>query len=146
MGPFELVAADLNVDGKRDLVTANWYSNNLSVLQQQQPALTDVTVGSPVAPAVMYKGRAKTVYGSLKPRHAAGTYPVWIYRWKRMPGGAWKSYGYVKARVADYSTYSRYSKALSFSSRGKWRIRAYHPACSLHVAKWSAKYDYVTVK
>jgi hypothetical protein len=144
MGPFELAAADLNGDGEQDLATANWYSNNVSVLLQQY-TLTDVTVGNPVAPRVMYKGKAKKVYGSLKPRHTAGTYPVRIYKY-RYVSGKWKPYGYVKARVANYSSYSRYSKALSFPARGKWRIRAYHPACSLHVAKWSAKYDHVTVK
>jgi hypothetical protein len=144
-GPLALAAADLNGDGLKDLVTANYEANNISVLLQQS-TLKGVTVGNPVAPLVMYKGKAKTVYGSLKPRHAAGTYPVQIHRWNKTAGGAWKSYSPVKARVVDYSTYSRYSKALSFPAKGKWRIRAYHPQCSLHVAKWSAMYDYVTVK
>jgi|GEM_PF-4669412 len=105
----------------------------------------DVVVGNPVAPSVMYKRKAKTIYGSLKPRHTAGTYPVRIYRWKKV-SGVWKSYGYVKARVRNYSSYSRYSKSLSFPSRGKWRVRAYHPACSQHRARWSASYDYITVR
>ncbi len=144
-GPLELAGADLNGDGRKDLVTANYEANSVSVLLQPA-SLKAVTVGNPVAPLVMYKGKAKTVYGSLRPRHKAGTYPVKIYRWKKTASGTWKKYGYVKARVANYSTYSRYSKALNFPARGKWRIRAYHPACSLHVAKWSAKYDYVTVK
>jgi hypothetical protein len=145
-GPLALAAADLNGDGRKDLVTANYEANTISVLLQPQSSLKDVTVGNPVAPGVMYKGKAKTVYGSLNPRHTAGTSPVEIYRWKKSAGGAWKSYSPVKARVADYSTYSRFSRALSFPAKGKWRIRAYHPACSLHVAKWSAEYDYVTVK
>ena len=143
-GPYALAAADLNGDGRKDLVTANLESDTVSVLLQ--PSLEDVTVGNPVAPLVMYRYKAKTVYGSLNPRHTAGTSPVRIYRWRKTASGAWKSSGYVKARVANYSSYSRYSQTLSFPARGKWRIRAYHPTCSLHVAKWSAKYDYVTVK
>lgn len=82
----------------------------------------------------------------LKARHTAGTSPVLIKRWKKTASGTWKSYGIVKARVANYSTYSHYSKSLSFSARGKWRIRAYHPACSAQRAKWSGGYDYVTAK
>ncbi len=105
----------------------------------------DVYVGTPVAPTTMYKDKAKTVYGSLKPRHTAGTYPIRIYR-QRKVDGVWKSYGDpLKAKVSDYKTYSRYTKSIKFPYKGSWRIRAYHPAHGEHGAKWSG-WDYVTVK
>ena len=102
-------------------------------------------VGNPVAASVMYVGKARTVYGSLKPRHTAGTYPVRIYKW-RYVSGKWKAYGYVKAKVTDSSTSSRYARSMSLPAKGKWRLRAYHPADAKHAASWSRGYDYVTVK
>ncbi|MEZ5125280.1 MAG: VCBS repeat-containing protein [Thermoleophilia bacterium] len=105
----------------------------------------DVTVGNPVAPATMYANKAKSVYGYLKPRHTAGTYPVRIYKY-RYVGGIWKSYGFVKAKAYNYSTYTKYVASVKPPYKGKWRLRAYHPACSQHRAKWSARYDYVTVR
>jgi len=102
-------------------------------------------VGAPVAPKTMRRGKAYTVYGSLKPRHASGTKPVRIYKYKKV-GGNWKSYGYVKATASNYSAYSRYKVKMKLTSKGKWRLRAYAPADSLHAATWSTKYDYVTVK
>jgi hypothetical protein len=96
----------------------------------------------------MRRGKAATVYGYLKPHHAKGSYPVRIYKWRRA-GGKWRSSGYVKAKASDYSngpTYTKYSKSLSLSSRGKWRLRAYHPADAGHAGSWSSGYDYVTVK
>ena len=105
----------------------------------------DVSVGAPVAPATMGRGVAKTVYGFLKPRHTAGTSPVQIHLWKKTSTGTWKKYGYVSAKVKDYSTYSRYYKSMSFPEKGNWRIRAYHPEDSKHRARWSTDYTYVTV-
>jgi hypothetical protein len=105
-----------------------------------------VHIGAPKAPVTMYAKRAKTVYGYLKPRHTAKTYPVRIYKWKRLASGKWKSYGYVKAKASNYSTYTKYSASLQLPSKGTWRLRAYAPADSRHAATWSAKYDYVKVK
>jgi hypothetical protein len=92
----------------------------------------------------MYTTRTYTIKGSLKPRHTAGTYPVRLYKYRRI-SGTWKSYGYVKARVANYSTYSVYSGAVRLPYRGTWKIVAYAPADSLHAATWSAP-DYTTVR
>lgn len=100
---------------------------------------------TPVAPTTAYAGKSFRVKGSLNPQHASGSYPVRIYRWKKTSSGAWKSYGYVKAKVYNYSNYSKYSKSVTLPSRGKWRLRAYH-ADSGHLKTWSSKYDYVTVK
>lgn len=103
-------------------------------------------VGTPKAPKTMRKSKYYTVYGYFKPRHPSGTYPVRIYKWKKTSSGRWKSYGYVKARVSNYSDYSKYAKKIRLTSRGKWRLRAYAPADSGHAAAWSSGYDYVTVK
>lgn len=103
------------------------------------------SVGTPVAPATMYRGKAKTVYGYLRPRHAQGSYPVRIYKY-RYVSGKWKNYGYVKAKATNYLTYTKYSASVKLPYKGKWRLRSYHPADSGHPAAWSAKYDSVTVK
>lgn len=108
-------------------------------------ALPRAWVGTPNAPSTMYVGKAKNVYGYLKPRHTSGTYPVRIYKY-RYVSGKWKSYGYVKAKASNYSSYSKYTGSVKLSYKGRWRLRAYHPADSKHAAAWSAKYDYVTVK
>lgn len=102
-------------------------------------------VGTPVAPSTMYAGKARTVYGALKPRHTASTYPVRIYKY-RYVSGKWRSYGYVKAKASDDLGYSRYKASVKLSYRGRWRLRAYHPSDAGHPAAWSSKYDYVTVK
>ena len=104
------------------------------------------TVGNPVAPSRMRRGRYYTVYGSLKPRHTSGSYPVRIYKYKKTSSGSYRSYGYVTAKVSNYSSYSRYAKSLKLSYTGKWRLRAYAPADSAHAAAWSSGYDYVTVR
>ena len=73
------------------------------------------------------------------------TYPVRIYRWKKT-AGSWKSYGYARAKAANYDIYSKYTTSMRLPYRGSWRLRAYAPADSLHAAAWSSGYDYVTVK
>lgn len=103
-----------------------------------------VSLTKPNAPTTMYKGRAKLASGYLKPRHAAGSYPVKIYKY-RYVSGKWKSYGFVKAKATNYSTYTKFAASVSLPYKGKWRLRAYAPADSKHAATWSA-FDYVTVK
>lgn len=104
------------------------------------------SVGNPYAPTTMRRSTAYTVYGYLRPKHASGSRPIRIYKWKRTSTGAWRSYGYVLATASNYSTYSKYSVRMSLPSTGKWRLRAYHPADGTHAASWSASYDYVTVR
>lgn len=103
-------------------------------------------VGTPKAPLTMSRTGYRTVYGYLMPRHRSGTYPVRIYCWKQTASGSWKSYGYVKAKATNYDNYSKYAKSMGLPYRGKWRLRAYAPADSLHGAAWSSGYDYVMVK
>jgi len=102
-------------------------------------------VKTPKAPATMRRGVRSSVSGHIKPRHKAGSSPIRIYKWRRV-NGKWRSYGYVKAKASDLSSYSKYAVKLSLPTRGRWRLRAYHPADSGHASSWSSGYDYVTVK
>lgn len=104
------------------------------------------SVGTPKAPYRMRKGRAATIYGYLKPRHNAGTYPVRIYKWKKLSSGKWRSYGYESAKASNYYSYTKYSRSMSFPSTGKWKVKAYAPADSGHAAAWSSSYDIITVR
>jgi hypothetical protein len=107
--------------------------------------LLPATVYTAVAPSSMSHTRSYTVYAYLKPRHTAGTYPVRIYKY-RYVSGKWKSYGYVKARASNYSSYTKCSVSVKLPYTGKWRLRAYAPADGTHYAVWSSGYRYVTVK
>lgn len=110
-------------------------------------ALPCASVSNPVAPAVMRRTHPYTVWGYLKPRHAQGTNSVRIYKWHRSSASQpWLPKGYVTAKAADYSTYSKYSCSMRLYSVGYWRIRAYAPADSGHAASWSKGYDYVRVQ
>lgn len=108
-------------------------------------ALPKVNVRTPIAPPRMSHSRYYTVFGSIKPKHTAGTYPVRIYKWKRTASGTWKSYGYVSAKASNYSTYTKYARRIRLPYRGRWRLRAFAPADSGHAATWSSGFDYVTV-
>lgn len=103
-------------------------------------------VRTPIAPKTMSRTKYYSVYGYLKPKHTAGSYPVRIYKWKKTSTGKWKRYGYVTAKASNYSSYTKYSKKLKLGSAGKWRLRAYTPKDGQHAATWSSSYDYVTVR
>ena len=103
-------------------------------------------VRTPVAPSKMSKSKSYTVYGYLKPRHTSGSYPVRIYKYRKLSSGKWKSYGYSKSKASNYTSYTKYSVKMTLTRAGKWRLRAYAPADSGHAKAWSSGYDYVTVK
>jgi uncharacterized protein YkwD len=105
--------------------------------------LTVATVTTPVARSTLSRGRKYSVHGYLKPRHAAGSLAVSLRCYKR-ESGYWKLRKTVRAKVGDYSTYSRYSVSLALASSGRWRLRASH-GCDEHRASISA-YRYVTVR
>lgn len=102
-------------------------------------------VGNPRVPKTVSLGQSATVTSLLRPRHASGSYPVRLFI-DRYVGGKWKRYGIVKVKVTNYADCSRYTKSLKLPSRGRWRLRAYHPADPGHAASWSSSYGYVTVK
>ncbi len=109
------------------------------------PVRTAPRVSNPVAPSTMRCAEYYTVHATLKPRHKAGTYPVRIYKYRRV-SGRWKAYGYWPARSRGYGAYSSCEARVRLLLRGRWRLRAYSLGDSLHTARWSVGYDYVTVR
>lgn len=103
-----------------------------------------VSLGAPVTPSRPRSSELFTVYGSLKPRHKEGTYPVQVHFDRQVAGGVWQSYRVVNARAYDYSTFSRYRAPVKLPA-GVWRIRAHHPPDSKNAATWS-EYRYFEVK
>lgn len=103
------------------------------------------SVANPAAPTYAYRSRSFYISGCLKPHHTAGTYPVRIYKYRYVLG-VWKSYGFSTAKALDYSDYTKYARSISVPYVGRWRLRAYAPADSGHVATWSSGYDEVIVK
>lgn len=92
------------------------------------------------------KGAYYYAYGQLAPTHPTGSKPVRIYKYKRV-NGSWRSYGYVAAAISGSGEgLSSYKVRMSLPSAGSWRLRAYAPADSQHVASWSPRYLYITVK
>lgn len=92
------------------------------VVTPAPPRTAPDLLSTPSAPKAVSRGAPFTVFGYLKPRHPAA-YSVRIYRWKRISATKWKSYGYVKAAVSDYSTYSKYSVRMRLTERGTWKLR-----------------------
>lgn len=113
-------------------------------LSSSRKVIPRVYLTTPTSPSTMYRTKYYSVYGYLKPRHTSGSYPVRIYR-DRYVSGSWRSYGYVKARASNYSTYTKYVASVKLPYAGKWRMRAYHPSDAANAATYSS-YRYVTVK
>ena len=130
-------------------VQEGWISftvNHATYFAASAKPKTRPSVSTPRARSTMSHSKYYAVYGYLKPKHASGTYPVRIYKDRKLSSGKWKSYGYVKAKASNYRTFTKYKRAIRLSKAGRWRLRAYAPADSKHVKAWSSKYDYVTVK
>jgi len=83
------------------------------------------TVTTPHSPSTVRHGSAFTVYGYLKPRHAAGTSAVTL-KFYRKQSGAWVLRKTIAATLSDYSDHSKYSVSLSLPLSGTWKVRASH--------------------
>jgi len=98
------------------------YGSAMSLTKSIKPK---VYLTAPTLPSKMYASRSYTVYGYLKPRHTAYSYPVRIYL-ERYNGKDYVPYKYVKAKAFNYSTYTKYSVSLRLPYKGKWRVKARH--------------------
>jgi hypothetical protein len=108
-----------------------------------------------VAPSSVRRYRRFTAYGYLKPRHPRGSRPVilecYLYQRQRDGGYEWVLVKTTSARAYDYrpnrrrAWYTKYRTTLSLPARGKWRIRAYHPADATYGPTYT-DYRYITVR
>jgi hypothetical protein len=106
-----------------------------TTFMSQETVLPVATVTRPHTPSSPRHRRLFTAWGYLQPRHAAGTKAVTL-SCSRRANGVWTVRKSVRATVADYEGYSRYSVRLSLPSAGRWRIRALHSDTG-HAAGWS---------
>ncbi len=126
--------------------SGNYYVAATSVAISFTPR---VYLSAPTAPSTAYRSRAFTSVAYLKPRHAAGTYPVKLqcYRKERQHNGTykWVLRKTVLAKAANYSTYTKVSARASLPYAGKWFIRAYHAADAKNAATYSSN-RYLSVR
>jgi len=124
-----------SVDGAGNIEAVNTATFTVSALPK--PTLT-----RPSAPSSVVHKRSFTVSGYVKPRVAAGSIvKLYLYRYE---SGHWKLRKTVSAKVADYSTYSRFSVKTSLTSKGKWRVRSYFSDAT-HAPSYSS-YRNLTIK
>lgn len=100
-----------------------------------------VALGAPrLTSGTKYHGKAFTVYGYLKPRHAAGAKHVKITAY-RYDYGVWRT-----AKNYTYnSTTTKYKTTIVLPYKGKWKLVASTPDDGTHAATTSSA-KYVTVK
>jgi len=92
----------------------------------------------PTAPSKVYKNRYFTTTGVFKPRPGSKSVKIKAYKWSSSK----QRYVFVKTYTAKLSkvnsSTTRYRARIKFTSRGKWRIRAYTPASTQNAATYSA--------
>lgn len=99
-------------------------------------------ISRPIGPSTAYRGKWYTYYGTLVPRHAAGSKPIRLYFY-RSESGKWVLRKTAYATVSNITGGSRYSVPVALSLAGSWRVRAVHPE-SCH-ASWASSYRYFRV-
>jgi hypothetical protein len=99
--------------------------------------LPGVFLSRPTAPTSTRTVTKFTCRCDLKPRHAAGSHPV-TFVCQRRVSGRWVTVKTVKARAANFSTYTRCSASIRLTTKGWWRICGVHLQDSLNAATVSA--------
>jgi len=109
-------------------------------------SMTPKTWLSPVsASSTMYRNRAYTVTGTMKPRHTAGTYAAEVQAY-RYESGTWVLRKTVWAKASNLYSYSKLTASISLPSAGRWKLRFRHKADALNALNYSTVWEYVTVK
>ncbi len=113
--------------------------------KETRAVLPKVYLTRPSVKTTMTYGKSYTASGYLKPQHPAGSKPVRILLYKKKGGQYVLSSKHYHAKVKHYKSYSKYYVSVKLPSRGRWRLKAHHPADSLN-ASTKSSYRYVTVK
>jgi hypothetical protein len=96
-----------------------------------------VYLGVPSRASVVYRNTTFTSRATLNPRHTAGSTPVKLLCY-RYEGGKWVYRKGFWAKAYNYSSYSRVYAKVKLPYAGKWRMRAYSPADSLHAKSYGS--------
>lgn len=141
--------------GGTETLTPRAYNTTAHTLQVQTTSLSPfrpvfrrhaVRLGTPTSTSSTWtRYRARTVYGSLIPRHTAGAKSVKLLIYRKNSLGKYKYYTYRWATNANYSSYTRYSVKFALKA-GRYRIYAYAPSDKWHLATKTASYKSIYVK
>ena len=91
------------------------------------------TVGVPIRPRSVRRGKLFTVYGTLKPHFPVGAKTVRVKAY-RYASGRWTFQKTYTAVNGDFSTYTRYSASVRIWRKGKYRFKAF----TLATADWAS--------
>jgi hypothetical protein len=100
--------------------------------------LPRVYLSRPAAPKATRTTTRFTCSCLLRPRHAAGKFPV-VFVCQRHTSGQWVNMLAFRARAANYSSYTRCTARMRLTMRGSWRICAVHLADALNaetISSW----------
>lgn len=91
-------------------------------------------------------GYTYRVWGYFKPEHSTGSHQIKVKAYKKQSDGsyAWRKTFSTTVSNSSTSSYSKYAGYVKLTSKGKWRLRAYHAEDSKN-AKSYTSYRYVTV-
>lgn len=94
------------------------------------------TMDTTASTTTLVVNRPYALRGELRPMHPAGAREIVIQAY-RLERTKWVRRRSLTATVADAGSSSQYEATLRLPSKGKWRIRAYHPADARHAATYS---------
>jgi hypothetical protein len=110
--------------------------------------LPKVSLTKPAGPSSAKTSTTFTSYSYLKPRHTAGTKPIYI-ACQRKESGKWVTKKSVLATAKNATLHgvqaSKCSAKIRLTKKGSWRIVAVHAKDSLNAKTLSSK-RYITVK
>ena len=133
-GSYDLTLTGVKQNARYRVV----YKGDASHLPAVSKVLTvqaQAWLSTPSIPREFGYNKTVTVSGTIKPRHTAGTYPIKFefYRYYRAVGEiapSWHLAKTLKAKAANYSTYTRCSVRTSFPKPAglteRWRVHAVH--------------------
>ena len=103
------------------------------------------TLGKPICPKSVKKGRLFKVYGKLSPRFAAGQKTVKLKAYRRV-SGKWKLYKSYAAKNANWGSVTKYTAKIRITKKGTFRFKASTAATATWRAAKSGYSRRLTVK
>ncbi|MFA5844803.1 MAG: hypothetical protein WC971_08250 [Coriobacteriia bacterium] len=80
---------------------------------------------APAVPSIVARGRRYTAWGTLRPRHRAGSNVVRVTLY-RLESGRWRQRLYTTSAAQDVAGGSRYGIWFTIAGAGRWKVLAVH--------------------